>query len=51
MISKEGAIPLIILYYYNYKLVEQLIRNEGVISSNLIIGTTSFPPRSNCIVF
>ena len=42
MISEEDANPLNLLYYYNYKLVEHLLRNEGVISSNLIISTTFF---------
>ncbi len=47
MISKDGSIPLIILYYYKYKLVEQLIRNAGVGCSSHPCGTTFLPPTSS----
>ena len=40
MISEEDANPLNLLYYYNYKLVEHLLRNAGVGCSNHPGGTT-----------
>ena len=42
MISEEDANPLNLLYYYNYKLVEHLLRNAGVGCSNHPGGTIYF---------
>ena len=45
MFSKDGSIPLTLLYYYTYKLVEQLIRNARVGCSSHPGGTISFQTR------
>jgi hypothetical protein len=39
MISEEDANQLNLLYYYNYKLVEHLLRNAGAGCSNHPSGT------------